>query len=145
MEGILGSPVAGTIGRRQSADLDAPPGIHLPAQQRLQRGHRLLCLLELPLHALEMPEERPVAGSGVGSLQHHPDLVDRHVELAEPADGVRNGNLARRVAPVARGRVDVRRLEQADIVVVPERLDAQVGHLRELADADHGVHFRSMP
>ena len=44
------------------------------------------------------------------------------------------------VEAVAAGRVHLGRLQQPDIVVVPERLDAQVGHAGEVTDGHQYVH-----
>ncbi len=62
------------------------------------------------------------------------DPVQRHVQVAEPADHLGDGDLVGRVAPVAGVSVDVGRLEQPDPVVVPQHLDAHMGGAGEVAD-----------
>jgi hypothetical protein len=47
------------------------------------------------------------------------DLVKRHAEIAEPADHLRYRNLTRLIDAVAGHRVDLGRLEQAHVVVMP--------------------------
>ena len=113
-------------------------------EERLQRRHRVLGALELVLHRLEVVDDGPVAGREVGRLEHRAHLLERHVEVAEPADGLGGGDLVGAVVPVAARRVDLGRLEQADVVVVPERLHAQVRHLRELADGEARRHGASI-
>jgi hypothetical protein len=46
------------------------------------------------------------------------------------------GDLLSRVAPVPGARVDVSRFEEADLVVVAQRLDAEMGGPGEVADGE---------
>jgi hypothetical protein len=62
------------------------------------------------------------------------DLLERHVERPESQDYLRGRDLVGRVAAMTGARVDVSRLEQADPVIVPQRLDAQVRGPREVTD-----------
>jgi NAD(P)-dependent dehydrogenase (short-subunit alcohol dehydrogenase family) len=71
---------------------------------------------------------------GVGSGENGPQLPHRHVECPEPADHLGSGDLFVRVVPVAAVRVDLARLEQPNLVVVAQRLHAQVRGRRECAD-----------
>ena len=105
-----------------------------------QRRHRGLCLLELPLHAPQVRGDDRVARGHVRRLQHGPDLLQRHAQVAQPADDLRGRDLTRPVQPVTSRRVDVRRLQQAYLVVMTQRLDAQVGHPGEVADRQQHLH-----
>src|SRR5215475_8869662 len=71
-------------------------------------------------------------------------LRDRHVEVAQPADHLRGRNLLVGVVAVAAARLDRARLEQADLVVVAQRLHAQMHRGRELPDRDSRFHPRSI-
>ena len=75
-----------------------------------------------------------VPGVDVGRLQDGADLFQRHVEIAEPSDDLCRGDLLRRVTAVARVRVDLRRDQQPEPVVVPEGLHAEVGGPGEITD-----------
>jgi hypothetical protein len=84
--------------------------------------------------------------SGVGTLDHPPDVGQRHVEGAESADQQRSGDLVNRVAPVAALPFDRVRHQQAVLVVVPQRLDREVGQPGELTDCHgcaHGITLQS--
>ncbi len=75
-----------------------------------------------------------VAGLKVGGVEHRADVLEGHLEVAEPPYHLGSADLVGGVAPVARGRVDVDRLEQADLVVMAQRLDAQVRRAGKVAD-----------
>ena len=110
-------------------------------EQRLQRCDRRLGLLELlGACARGGRGSTRLRAARSGACEDVAHLVDRHVEVAEPADRLGRADLARGVAPVPGRGVDARRFEQPDVVVVPERLHAQVRHLRELADRQQHVH-----
>ena len=95
---------------------------------------------ELLLQVPEVHEDRLVAARDIGRVEDGSDVFDRHIELAEPADRLRRRHLRGRVAAVPLVCVDVDRLEHSDVVVVPERLHAQIRHLGELADRQQGIH-----
>ena len=76
-----------------------------------------------------LPKEPEVAGR-----QHLADLVERELELAEPADRARLAQLVGPVAPVAGVAVDLGGPEQADLVVVPKGPDREAGEPREAPD-----------
>ena len=61
-----------------------------------------------------MVGDHVVAGLDVCGVQDVVDLVQWHIELAEPMDDLGRGDLLRCVAPVSGLGVDVDRLQQAD-------------------------------
>ena len=75
-------------------------------EQPPQGGHRLLGLDEALLQPGQVLGDQLVAGVDVGRLQHGADLLQRHVELPEPPDDLRRGDLLGAVTAVARVRVD---------------------------------------
>src|SRR3954447_8681238 len=62
------------------------------------------------------------------------DLIDRHLEVAQPADRPRDIELLGAVAPVASEPVDIRGSEQVQLVVVAQRPDRQARETSEPAD-----------
>ena len=74
-----------------------------------------------------------------GACSMAPDLLQRHAEVAQPADDLRGRDLTGPVQPVTGRRIDVRRLQQAYLVAMTRRLDAQVGHPGEVADRQQHV------
>jgi hypothetical protein len=80
------------------------------------------------------------AGVRVRCGQHLADLAQGHIQLAQPADDLRDGNLIAGVVAVSAAGVDDGRFEQAPLVVSAQRTDAQVSDLRELADGEAGSH-----
>lgn len=72
-----------------------------------------------------------VGGSGVEYL---PNRWYRHVKPPQPADQQRPLHLIERVPPVTGCPVHRIRRQQADVVVVMQRLHGQVGHPGELPD-----------
>ena len=85
----------------------------------MERRDRVLRVLELLLHRLEVIEDRPVPGGEIGRLEHRAHLLDRHVEVAEAADRLGGRHLVGAVVPVSAGRVDVGGFEEPHVVVVP--------------------------
>ena len=79
----------------------------------------------------------PVPRRQVGCEQHRPDRVERHAQVAQPPDHLGGGHLVGAVVAVAGVRVDRRGREDAHVVIVLQRLHAQVGHPGELADGQH--------
>jgi hypothetical protein len=67
-------------------------------------------------------------------LQHGPHLLDRQVHAAELADQPGVAELVHVVAAVRRPRVNRGGCQDADLVVVPERVDRQSRGGREPAD-----------
>jgi hypothetical protein len=110
----------------------------------LERLDRRPGLGELGAHLVQVVDDHVVARRLVRGVQELAQAPDRQVELAEAADQLGGRDLGRLVEAVARRRVDAGRLQQALVVVVPQRLDRQEGHLRELADA-HQARDRLQP
>jgi hypothetical protein len=96
------------------------------------------------LQARQVRGYEPVAGPQVRSREDRADLLQGHVEVPEAADDLRGRDLIGRVAPVPGGRVDVRRLQEAEAVIVPQRLDAQLRGAGEIPDAQRGGHTPSV-
>ena len=67
------------------------------------------------------------------------DLVERHLELAQPADDPGCLDLVCSVAAIPREGVDIGRPKQVQLVVVPERPDTQPGKPRELPDREEVI------
>ena len=119
-------------------------GRPVPVEQRLQRCNGRLGALNRLLHALQMCQDRLIADGDVGRVQDGADLLEWHVEVAEPADDLRDRNLAGRVTAVAAGTVDLRRAHEAHVVVVAKRLHAQMRHPGELTDGQQHAHVLSV-
>src|SRR6266581_263990 len=129
-----------------AAQLDA--GGHVAGrgrcQQGAQRGDGPLRSAEFFLQAAEMGNDPLVAGAQVGSGQHALNLLQRHAQVTEAADDLRGGDLAGSIAPLAGVRIDLGRLEEADLMVVAQRPDGHVGGAREVADRQvprHAAHY----
>jgi hypothetical protein len=77
------------------------------------------------------PPRAPVSGvdDGGGILQRHADVPQR-------GQGLRPRQLAQPVAAVAGAIIDLGRHEQADLVIVPQRLHRQPRQLGERANTD---------
>jgi len=83
------------------------------------------------------------AGVLVGRRQHGLELLQRHAQVTEPADDLGRGDLAGGVAPVPGARIGAGRLQQADLVVMPQRPARHVAGAREVADrqvTQHAAH-----
>ena len=76
-----------------------------PFQQRSQRRHDGLGERELVFHPLQVGGYHLVTGRRVGRLQYLPDLVERHAQIPEPANHLRDPHLARFVEAVTGLRV----------------------------------------
>ncbi|MDX6239760.1 MAG: hypothetical protein QOG10_4575 [Kribbellaceae bacterium] len=87
-----------------------------------------------------MAGDQSVAGLGIGSGEHLPDLAYRHFQVSEAPDHLSRRYLCRGVVPIAAVRVDLGWLEQPRVVVVPQCLHAEMCDLRELADAQVAAH-----
>ena len=114
-------------------------------EQQAQARHRAASLLQLYFHPIQVRHDDGVARRSVRGGEDGLDLVGGHVELAEAADGLGDGNLVGGVQAVAVLLVDRHRLEQPDVVVVPQRLHREVGHLREVADRHERRHRVQSP
>jgi hypothetical protein len=77
------------------------------------------------------PSPAPVSGVDDGG-----GIPQRHADVPQRGKGARSRQLAQPVAAVAGAVIDLGRHEQADLVVVPQRLNRQPRQLRERADTD---------
>ena len=91
-----------------------------------------------------MRHDRLITNRDVGGVQDRADLLEWHVEVAEPADDLRDRNLSGRIKAVAAGTVHLRRAQEADVVVVTKRLHAQMRHPGELTDGQQHAHVMSV-
>jgi len=99
-----------------------------------QRGDRVLGAGEAVLKPAEVRRDQLVAGTGVGRGEDALDLVDRHVQLPEPPDYLRGGDLVCGVTAVPGELVHISGFEQSHSVVVAQRLDAHVCRAGKVAD-----------
>jgi hypothetical protein len=106
-----------------SPDQSAPPGDPPLTATGLERG--------------EVLRDEQVARREVLRREHLAHPLHGHLEVTEASDDLRDRDLGERVAAVARARIDGGGLEQADLVVVPQRLDAEVGDAGEVSDREH--------
>ena len=90
-------------------------------QQLAQRGDGIGGRPQALLHRGQVGGDDRVASRRVVGVQDGPHVVDRHLEVAQPAHDVGIGDLVGRVVAVSGRRVDGGRLEQPDGVVVAQR------------------------
>ena len=83
---------------------------------------------------------RALRAGGVVGGEHRLDLADRHLQVPQAADDLRGRYLLGGVVAVAGARVHRGRRQQPHLVVVPQRLDAQVGDAGEVADREPCCH-----
>jgi hypothetical protein len=76
--------------------------------------------------------------AAVGCSEYGADRGQRKIELAQPADPAGRLQLVRRVPAVPGRRVGPGRREQAERVVVPQRLHGEPGQAGEPADRQQG-------
>jgi hypothetical protein len=69
-------------------------------QQAAESGHGILGAGEAGLQAGQMGGDQPAARLGIGSGQDRVDLLQRHIEVPEPADHLGGGDLRSAVAPI---------------------------------------------
>src|SRR6266487_2732079 len=105
--------------------------------QRLDRGPGLR---QFGLESAQMRGDERVAGRGVGRTEDRLDLADRHLQIPQPTDNLRGRHLRGGVVAVARAGVHGGRLQQADLVIMPQRLDAQVSDTGEVTDSESCCH-----
>ena len=106
--------------------------------QRLDRGPGLG---QLGLQPVQVGGDQRVAGGRVRCGQHRLDLGDRHLQIPQAPDDLRGRDLPGRVVAVARVRVHRGRLEQPDLVVVAQRLDAEMSSAGEIAHGEACCHL----
>ena len=93
---------------------------------------------KLRLETIEVGDDQPVTRLGVGRGEYGLDLRDGHLQAPQPADDLRDRDLILGVVAIAVAGVDLAGLQQPDVVVVAQRLDAQLRCSREVADRDAG-------
>jgi hypothetical protein len=128
---------------RDGAHLD-PHRRWVRRQQPTQRPHRSPGPVELGLQAVEVLGDELGPRSGVCRVEDAPDGGERDVEVPQPMDDLRGGDLLGCVVAVPGQLVDVGRDQQVRLVVPAQRAHAQVGQSGELPDAEVGVHPRSL-
>src|SRR6202012_1741725 len=101
-------------------------------------------LEKIPLQQRQVRRNELVPGVDVGRLQDGANLFERHLEIAEPSDDLCRGYLLGAVPAVTRVRIDFRRDQQSEPVVVPQGLDAEVGGPREVTDGQGRRHAPSL-
>jgi hypothetical protein len=94
------------------------------------------------LDARTLLTEESLPLGGVVGGEHGPDRFERYLEVAQAADRAGRLQLVAAVAPVAGESIDLGRREQAGLVVVAQRADAQPAEPREPADREEVVHAR---
>src|SRR5579871_1266936 len=100
----------------------------------------MLRLDQLALQTGEVRGDELGARGLVGRAEHGADLAERHVEVAQPADHLRVLDLLRAVAAVSRCGVDVGGNKQTEVVIVAQRLHAELRRLGEIADTEGSGH-----
>src|ERR1700730_357777 len=91
-----------------------------------------------------MGNDQPATRLAVGRCEYRLDFGDGHLQAPQAADDLRNRDLVLGVVAISVAGVDLAGLEQPDLVVMAQRLDAQVRRAREVADCDAGSHARSI-
>lgn len=86
-----------------------------------------------------MGGQAPSPGDRVVDGEHLADLVEWQLKVAKTGNRAGRLELSSPVAPIAGGRIDLRRTEQVQLVVVPERPDAQPGKPPEPPDRQQVV------
>jgi|1186.fasta_scaffold230554_2 hypothetical protein len=105
-------------------------------QQVAQFTDGLTGLGELEFETIEMLDDQPVALLGVRRDENRLDIRDRHLQAPESADHLCERDLVLGVIAIAVVRVYFVWLEQPDLVVVAQRLDAELRGAGEVADRD---------
>ena len=77
------------------------------------------------------PSRASISGVNDGS-----DILQRHADVSQRGKGARSRQLAQPIAAVAGAIIDLDRHQQAELVVVPQRLNRQTRQLRKRADTD---------
>src|SRR5262249_11939897 len=131
--------------RSHAPELDGDRRRLRPLQQPPQGGDGRLRLIQLPFHPLQMGDYRLVAERDVLRLQYSSQLVQRHGQVAEAADDLGRRDLAEVIVAVTRGRVDVARDQHTDLVIVTQRLDAEMRHTCEITDRKADCHLLRQP
>ena len=125
-------------GRRDRLHAPVPDGRggRRVLEQVAQGGNGALRPGEAFFQAAEVRGDQVVARPEIRRGQHGLDLVQRHVEAAEAADDLGGRDLIRRIAAVTGLLIHIGGLEQADPVIVTQRLDAQMSRASEVTDRE---------
>ena len=91
-----------------------------------------------------MGGDEVVASVNIGCGDDRLDLVQRHLQGTKAPDDLGGGDLLGGVTPVAGVRVDISWLQESDVVVVTQRLHAEVGGAGEISDGQGSTHAPSM-
>jgi hypothetical protein len=78
--------------------------------------------------------DHAVARGQVRRVEDGLDVLEGHVEVAEPADDLRDGDLLSSIAAIAGVSIHVGWLQHTDTVVVAQRFDAEMRRAGEVAD-----------
>jgi hypothetical protein len=97
-----------------------PDLLLLAGEHPAQRVDGVLHLLELAAHPVQVQDHDRVPRLLVGGGEHREHIVDRQVQVPQPTDQPGLGDLLGPVVAVATARVAPGRLEQPDVVVVPD-------------------------
>ena len=102
------------------------------------RARRSWRVARFPFDLVATPRQD---GLRVGSGHDGGHFLYRQPRLPQRLDAVQLGQLARRVQPVAGGAVHGFGMQEPDAVVMVQRLDGGLAHLRELSDVEHAFHL----
>jgi hypothetical protein len=103
-------------------------------KQVAERCRRLLGAGQGHFEAPKVGSDQLVASPRICRCDDRVNLFEGHVQRPEPADHLSGRDLIGGVTPVPSEWVDLSRLEQADAVVVAQRLDVQVCRSGEVPD-----------
>src|ERR1700676_1288456 len=87
-----------------------------------------------------MSSDQSAASLGIGRGEHLADLAYGHSQVSETPDHLSRRYLCRLVVPIPAVRVDLSRIEQPRVVIMPQRLHAQMRDLRKLTNAQAIAH-----
>ncbi len=101
----------------------------------------LLCLSFEPGPGLGLAQSQDSAKllDGDVIVKELADLRQRDPQVAQDQDAVQPRHLTGRIVPVASDRIDVSRLEQAEVVVVPQGAHRHLSQPRQRAYPVHGT------
>src|SRR5260221_5871538 len=83
-----------------------------------------------------MGRDQGIAGVEIGGRQHRLDHLDGHPQVPEPLDDLGGRDLVDAIVSIARVLVHFRWFEQPHLMVVAQRLNAQVGEQRKVANGE---------
>ena len=112
-------------------------------EESAQRRNGGRGLFELSFEAFKVRADDPPPAFGIGRGEDGSDLVDGHPQRPEATDDLCGADLRDGVVAIPCGGIDGVGGEEVDVVVMAERLDAEVSHSGELADG-HSLHQASL-